>query len=94
MTDRLLTILQTAQQFNLTAGLLYAAVATGDLVAIRFRPRGHIRLREADVRDWIEDHAARAQLPTRRPNSLQGGPAAAADIEQFLPPAALRRFTG
>jgi hypothetical protein len=39
--DRLLTILQTAHQFNLTTGLLYTAVARGELATIRLPPPGH-----------------------------------------------------
>ena len=90
MSDRLLTILQAAQQFNLTTRLLYAAVANGDLAAIRFRPRGRIRLCEADVRRWIEGHAS----GTRRDvfKDLENRRSTVADIEQLLPPKALRRF--
>ena len=50
MDDRLFTIVQTARQFNLTTGLLYAAVARGELAAIRLRPRGGIRVSETDAR--------------------------------------------
>jgi excisionase family DNA binding protein len=96
MDDRLLTILQTARQFNLTTGLLYTAVARGELAAIRFRPRGRIRVRETDVRGWIEGHASGARLlnlprlirPLERPSP------AASDIESLLPPKAFRRFAG
>ncbi len=94
MSDRLLTILQTAQQFNLTTGLLYAAVAKGELAAIRFRPRGRIRIREADVRDWIEGHDSGAPVHGRRRTATQNRPTAVADIAQFLPPKELRRFAG
>ena len=90
MSDQLLTILQAAQQFNLTTGLLYAAVAHGDLAAIRFRRRGRIRLREADVRRWIEGYTSR----TRREvlTDLEKRSSTVADIEQLLPPKPLRRF--
>jgi excisionase family DNA binding protein len=95
MDDRLLTILQTARQFNLTTGLLYTAVARGELAAIRFRPRGRIRIRETDVLGWIEGHASGArrdlQRPVRPPERPSPG---ASDIEQFLPPKELRRFAG
>ena len=70
MGDRLLTVLETAQQFNLTTGLLYTAIAKGELAAVRFRPRGRIRVREADVRDWIESHASGADVRTQRQTGL------------------------
>jgi excisionase family DNA binding protein len=91
--DRLLTILQTAEQFNLSTGLLYTAVARGELSAIRFRPRGRIRLREADVREWIEGHVSGAGFQSRgTAERHEGSSSAVSSIEQFLPPKALRRF--
>ena len=91
--DRLLTIVQTAQQFNLTTGLLYTAIARGDLTAIRFRPRGRIRVREADVREWIDGHASDAPRLSRGFTRPHEGPSlATSNVEQFLPPKALRRF--
>ena len=92
MDDRLLTIRQTAQRFNLTTGLLYTAIARGELAAIRFRPRGRIRLREHDVSDWIEGHAVSAsvhQAGRSRANSQSTVPSA---LEHILPPSAPRRF--
>jgi excisionase family DNA binding protein len=95
MDDRLLTILQTARQFNLTTGLLYTAIARGELAAIRFCPRGRIRIRETDVRGWIEGHAsgARFDLP-RLMRPPDGSSPRASDIEALLPPKAFRRFVG
>jgi excisionase family DNA binding protein len=93
MGDRLLTVLETAQQFNLTTGLLYTAIAKGELAAVRFRPRGRIRVREADVRDWIENHASGADVRTQRQTGLPGAPSpAVSNIERLLPPKAFRRF--
>ena len=92
MSDLLLTIVQTAEQFNVTTRLLYEAVARGELPAVRFQPRGRLRLRERDVHGWIESHRSlpdSAQPPnptvvtTQRPE---------ADIEHLLPPRAMRRF--
>ena len=96
MDDRLLTILQTARQFNLTTRLLYTAIARGELAAIRFRPRGRIRIRETDVRGWIEGHAsgARFDLPRLMRCPLDGSSPRASDIEALLPPKAFRRFAG
>ena len=94
MDDRLLTILQTARQFNLTTGLLYTAVARGELTAVRFRPRGRIRIRETDVRGWIEGHASGARLHLQRPMSSPERPSSPSDIEALLPPKAFRRFAG
>jgi hypothetical protein len=63
--DRLLTILQTAHQGNLTTGLLYTAMARGELATIRLSPRARIRVRETDVRGWTDGHppGARFDLP-------------------------------
>ena len=95
MDDRLLTIRQTARQFNLMTGQLYAAVARGELAAIRFRPRGRIRVRETDVRGWIEGHASGARLDLQRLMRPPDRPSpVASDIELFLPPKGLRRFAG
>ena len=93
MSDRLLTILQTAEQFNLTTGILYAAVARGDLASVRFRPRGHIRLREHDILAWIDGHVrsthvtppVAVEMPATRPTD--------GDISHLLPAWELRRFT-
>lgn len=93
MDDRLLTILQAAQQFNLSTGLLYTAVARGDLPVIRFRPKGRIRLRDADVREWIEGHISGATFPTRSTvKDTVGSSPTASPVEKFLPPQSLRRF--
>jgi excisionase family DNA binding protein len=93
MGDRLLTVLETAQQFNLTTGLLYTAIAKGELAVVRFRPRGRIRVREADVRDWIESHASGADVRTQRQTGLPDAPSrAVSNIERLLPPKAFRRF--
>ena len=92
MSERLLTITQTADQFNLTTRLLYEAVARGELPIVRFQPRGRIRLRERDVHDWIESHRSR---PDSTPPSTQHVVAtrrAEVDIEHLLPPRTLRRF--
>jgi excisionase family DNA binding protein len=92
MTERLLTITQTADQFNLSPRLLYDAVARGELPIVRFQQRGRIRLRERDVHDWIESHRSR---PDSTPPSIQPVVAtqrAEANIEHLLPPRALRRF--
>ena len=90
MSERLLTIVQTAAQFNLTTRLLYEAVAREELPVVRFQPRGRIRLHERDVHDWIESHRSAPdaahppiQTATQRPE---------ADIEHLLPPPGLRRF--
>jgi len=93
MDDRLLTILQATRQFNLTGGLLYAAVARGELVAIRFHPKGRIRLREIDVRLWIDGHASATRQPLRV-GFPHGQPPAVTGIEQLLPPKESRRFAG
>ena len=66
MDDRLLTILQTAHQFNLTTGLLYTAIARGELATIRLPPRGRIRVRETDVRGWTDGHPSGARLDRPR----------------------------
>jgi hypothetical protein len=92
MDDRLLTIGQTAQQFNLTTGLLYTAIARGDLAGIRFRPRGRIRLREADVRVWIADHISGKTASGDASRRGDGVPPAVPNLDRFLPPQALRRF--
>jgi hypothetical protein len=67
--DRLLTILQTAHQFNLTTGLLYTAGARGELATIRLPPRARIRVRETDVRGWTDGHPPGARLDTPRARS-------------------------
>lgn len=92
MEEQLLTVRQTAQHFNLTTGLVYAAVAQGELPAIRFRPRGRIRVREADVRDWIEGHASGVPASRGVANRHPADPMQEADIERFLPPPGSRRF--
>jgi excisionase family DNA binding protein len=93
MGDRLLTVLETAQQFNLTTGLLYTAIAKGELAVVRFRPRGRIRVREADVRDWIESHASGADVRTQRQTGLPDASSrAVSNIERLLPPKGFRRF--
>jgi hypothetical protein len=95
MDDRLLTILQTARQFNLTTGLLNAAVSRGELAAIRFRPRGRIRVRKTDARGWTDGHPSGARLdrpPLMRP--LDRPSPGASGIKPFLPPEGLRRFAG
>ena len=94
MDDRLLTILQTARQFNLTTKLLYTAVARGELAAIRFRPGGRIRLRETDVRGWIDGHASEARLTPRLMRPPDRPLPGASDIQSLLPPNGLRRFAG
>jgi excisionase family DNA binding protein len=92
MSEHLLTIVQTAERFNITTRLLYEAVARGELPAVRFQPRGRLRLRERDVHSWIDSHrslpdSAQPPIPTvattQRPE---------ADIEHLLPPRGLRRF--
>jgi hypothetical protein len=95
MDDRLLTILQTARQFNLTTELLYTAVARGELATIRCHPRGPSRVREIDARGWTDGHPSGARLvrprlmrPLDRPSPGASG------IEPFLPPEWLRRFAG
>jgi hypothetical protein len=95
MDDRLLTILQTARQCNLTTGLLCTAVARGELTTIRCRSRGRSRVRETDARGWNDGHPSGARLdrprlmhPFDRP--LPG----ASGIEPALPPEGLRRFAG
>lgn len=93
MDDQLLTVRQTAQHFNLTTGLVYAAVAQGELTAIRFRPRGRIRVREADVREWIEGHTSEASGRSRCiAKPLPSHDKSESDIDSLLPPPALRRF--
>jgi hypothetical protein len=95
MDDRLLTILQTARQFNLTTGPLYAAVARSELAPTRFRPRGCSRVRETGARGWTDGHPPGARLdrpqlmrPLDRPSPGASG------IEPALPPEGLRRFAG
>ena len=92
MDDRLLTILQTAERFNLTTGLLYAAIARGEVAAIRFRPRGHIRLREGDVRRWIDGHAVGGSPQHGRGRGPDDWSATPSNLEPLLPPSAMRRF--
>lgn len=92
MDDRLLTILQTAQRFNITTGLLYSAIARGELAAIRFRPRGRIRLREHDVSDWIEGHAVNASVHHAGRSRVDAQSTAPSALEHILPPRASRRF--
>ena len=92
MSERLLTIVQAAERFNLTTRLLYEAVARGELSVVRFRPRGRLRLRERNLQDWIESHSSGPQsthLPAQTVASTQRSEA---DIEHLLPPRALRRF--
>ena len=93
MSERLLTITQIADQFNLATGLLYEAVARGEIPVVRFRPRGRIRLRERDVHEWIERH--RSQPHSRSQCEIQASASSAstgADIDHLLPPRELRRF--
>ena len=93
MSERLLTIVQTAEQFNLTTRLLYEAVARGELPVVRFRPRGRLRLRERDLHDWIESHRSLAgRRRTCRSQTVVTTQRSEADIEHLLPPRALRRF--
>lgn len=66
MDDRLLNIRQTAHQFNLTTGLLYTAVARGELATIRLPPRARIRVGETDVRGWTDGHPPGARLDLSR----------------------------
>ena len=92
MSEPLLTILQTAEQFNITTRLLYEAVARGELPAVRFQPRGRLRLRERDVHGWIDSHRSlpdAAQPPIPTVGTTQRSEA---DIEHLLPPRTLRRF--
>lgn len=93
MGDRLLTIHQAAGEFNVTTKLLYQAVGSGELPAVRFRARGRIRLRPPDVQSWIRGHllgrendteTADTTAPVRPPNQPS--------LEDLLPPPAARRF--
>ena len=93
-SDRLLTINQTVQQFNLTTGLLYAAIARGEIPAVRFRTRGRIRLRDVDVRDWIERHTSGTACKVGPQTAPQHDLSESLDIERFLPPKTSRRFAG
>ena len=86
MDDRLLTILQTARQLTLTTGRLHPAVARGATAAIRVRPRGHIRIRETDMRGWSDGHASGAGLDRPRLTRLPELSPGASDIERLLPP--------
>lgn len=89
-----MTILQTAHHFNLTTGLLYTAIARGELAAIRFRPRGRIHLRPQDVRDWIAGHSV-AQPDSGRTGPVRNSQPDTATphaLELLLPPQAARRF--
>ncbi|MGH9159035.1 MAG: helix-turn-helix transcriptional regulator [Vicinamibacteraceae bacterium] len=96
MSDRLLTIFQTAEQFNVTRQLLYGAVARGDLAAVRFSARGRIRLREDDVSAWIEGHRAAARNATSASltpvTAPDGAGSPRSQIEHLLPPLESRRF--
>jgi hypothetical protein len=94
MDDRLLTILQTARQLNLTTGLLYAAVPRGELAAIRFRPRGRIRVRKTDARGWTDGQPPGARLDRQLMRPLDRPSPGASGIKPFLPPEGLRRFAG
>jgi excisionase family DNA binding protein len=89
MGDRLLTILQAAEQFNLTTSLLYKAVERHELPAVRFKARGRIRLRSRDVEAWIHVHVLRSPA---EPSSFDGGSEAARELGNLLPPAEARRF--
>jgi hypothetical protein len=84
MDDRLL-ILQTTRQLNLP-GLLHTVVARGELAAIRFPPRGRIRIRETDRRGWSDGHASEACLDLPRLTRLPELSPGASDIERLLPP--------
>jgi hypothetical protein len=92
MDDRLLTIQQTGRQLNLTTGLLHTAVARGELAAIRFRPRGRIRIRETDIRGWSDGHVSGARLNLPRLMRLPELSPGASDIEPLLPAKGLRRL--
>ena len=92
MSEHLLTILQTADQFNLSPRLLYDAVGRGELPVVRFRPRGRIRLRERDVHDWIDSHRSRPDATHAATQTAVEAPRPEANIEHVLPPQALRRF--
>lgn len=89
MGDRLLTILQAAEQFNLTTSLLYKAVERHELPAVRFKARGRIRLRARDVQAWIQLHLLQS---TDGPNSFDRESEAARELSGLLPPAESRRF--
>lgn len=89
MGDRLLTILQAAEQFNLTTSLLYKAVERHQLPAVRFKARGRIRLRSRDVEAWIHVHLLRSPA---QPSSFDGASDAAGDLVSLLPPPGARRF--
>lgn len=89
MGDRLLTILQAAEQFNLTASLLYKAVERHELPSIRFKARGRIRLRSRDVEAWIHVHLR--QSPAE-PRSFVTDSEAERQLSSLLPSAEARRF--
>ena len=93
MSEPLLTILQTADQFNLTTRLIYEAVARGELPVVRFHPRGRIRLRERDVHEWIESHRSRPDATHPPIETVVVTPRTEVSIEHLLPPRALRRFS-
>ena len=92
MSERLLTIVQTAEQFNITTRLLYEAVARGELPAVRFQPRGRLRLRDRDVHGWIESHRSPPDSAPPPTTAVVTAQRPEADIEHLLPPRALRRF--
>jgi excisionase family DNA binding protein len=93
VSERLLTILETVSEFNVTTGLLYAAIAHGELAAIRFRARRRIRLKEVDVRAWIERHTTATSDQTRWPLDMRTQPSEVPSLERLLPSEEARRFS-
>lgn len=93
MGDRLLTILQAAEEFNVTTKLLYHAVASGELAAVRFRARGRIRLRPRDVEGWIHVHLLGHVEDVLPANELTSSSAPnTPTLADLLPPPEARRF--
>ncbi len=57
---------KVATLFQVSAAAIYAAVEKGHLKAYRLGPKGQIRIREADLVDWIKPYVPTSgRMPAR-----------------------------
>ncbi len=89
MGDRLLTVLQAAEEFNLTTSLLYKAVERHELRAVRFKARGRIRLQPRDIESWIRGHGLGAAA---EPGSHTNESSPSSALAALLPSPDARKF--
>lgn len=52
-TPKMLTVAETAERLNISADLVRSLIANGSLVASRYSARGHYRVSETALADFI-----------------------------------------